>query len=74
VPGAKFDFVFAEANGQSLFVEVKTVSPQTTDDDTNWRKATYRGRRLSQGTHFVVDQDAMGAAIFGNSFAARRRS
>ena len=54
--GAKFDFVISEAEGPTIFVEVKTVSPQTRDDDANWREATYRRRRLARGAHFVVDR------------------
>ena len=71
VPGPKFDFVVSAPGKPTLYIEVKTVSPQPTNDATSWQKATYRRRLITPGTVFIVDEKAFGAEIFGNDFAAR---
>ena len=61
----------AGVSGSALYIEVKTVEPKTADNAKTWRNAEQRLERLSPGNHYVVDKVRMGAAIFGNSFAAR---
>lgn len=47
VPGPKFDFVVSAPGKPTLYIEVKTVSPQSTNDATSWQKATYRRRMVT---------------------------
>lgn len=69
--GTKFDFVATDAEGLPVYIEVKTVEPKTEDSDRNWQKAERRQEHLTPGNRYVVAKDWLGAAIFGNSFAAR---
>ena len=47
IPGPKFDFVLRTPAKPTLYIEVKTVSPQSANDATSWQKATYRRRMVT---------------------------
>ena len=68
--GTRFDFVATGADGEAVYVEVKTVEPRTDDTSSNWQKVKQRQKRLTDDTHYV-DKDWLGATIFCNSFSAR---
>ncbi len=46
VTGAKFDFVIRHPEKPTLYVEVKTVSPQSAIDEASWRKPKHVARRV----------------------------
>ena len=69
--GSRFDFVVRNACGQTTFIEVKTVHPNTDDSDEKWEQFLSRKDRISAGTEYVACKSLMGAAIAGNSFSAR---
>ena len=46
VEGPKFDFVIAKPGGPPYYIEVKTVRPQISINETSWRKAKYEPRQI----------------------------
>lgn len=50
IPGPKFDFVLTTPNQPTHYIEVKTVSPQSANDETSWQKTTYRSRPATPRT------------------------
>jgi hypothetical protein len=69
----RIDFVVPDVNGGYLYIEVKTVHPQTEDSDKNWGKYETRREMHTESTHYIVRKDWLGAEIYGNSFSARSK-
>jgi hypothetical protein len=68
----RIDFVAERAN-DNLYIEVKTVHPRTVDDDNAWQNYLRRRQHHPGNVHFVVQQNALGGAIYGNTFSSRSR-
>ena len=66
--GPKFDFVIRPPEGQTVFVEVKTVSPQSTIDLSSWRQPRYPSRQVILD---AASHDAGEVPSTPPSFAAR---
>ncbi len=69
----RIDFVIPDVEGGNLYIEVKTVYPTAEDSDANWHKYEKRREHHTANVHYVVEQEWMGAAIYGNSFSARSK-
>jgi hypothetical protein len=68
--GQRIDFI-AERGNENIYVEVKTVHPRTPDDDAAWQNYLRRREHHPQNVNFVVQRDAMGGALYGDSFSSR---
>ena len=68
--GRKIDFV-VDRGADNLYIEVKTVRPNTADTDAAWEKFLARRRRHPQNVNVILEKDWMGGAIYGNLFASR---
>jgi len=68
--GRKIDFV-VDRGEDSLYVEVKTVRPRTTDTDEAWEKFLKREKHHPGNVNVILERDWMGGAIYGNLFASR---
>jgi hypothetical protein len=68
----KIDFV-ADRLRDNLYVEVKTVHPETADTEEAW--ADYLRLRQHHPEHadFIVHKDWMGGKLYGNTFASRSK-
>lgn len=69
--GTRFDFVVRDHSGATVYVEVKTVLPNTEDNDTGWQKYLDRQKKLKRNVNYNVAKEWQGARIFGDYFAAR---
>ncbi len=69
----RIDFVVPDAEGSSLYIEVKTVRPTAKDTEQNWHKYEERREHHTANVKYIVEQEWMGAAIYGNSFSARSK-
>ena len=69
----RIDFVVPGVEGGNLYIEVKTVHHTAEDSDANWRKYEKRREHHTPNVYYVVEQEWMGAAIYGNSFSARSK-
>ncbi len=67
VAGPRFDFVIRPPDGPTVFVEVKTVSPQSTNDLASWRQPRYPSRQVMLD---AASHDAGEATSTRPSFAA----
>jgi hypothetical protein len=67
----RIDFRLGLDVGQDGYAEVKTVQPQTGDNDENWKRYEDRRVHLTRNTDYIVSKDWLGARIFGRSFSAR---
>jgi large subunit ribosomal protein L30 len=68
--GRKIDFVIDRGN-DTLYVEVKTVHPNTADTDEAWQKYLARRKYHRPNVMFILQKEWMGGAIYGNVFASR---
>lgn len=68
--GRKIDFVI-DRGADNLYVEVKTVHPNTADTDGAWQKYLARRGKHRPNVNFIVQKEWMGGAIYGNVFASR---
>jgi large subunit ribosomal protein L30 len=68
--GRKIDFV-VDRGDDYLYVEVKTVHPNTADTDEAWQKYLKRSKNHRPNVMFIVQKEWMGGAIYGNVFASR---
>jgi ribosomal protein L30 len=68
--GRKIDFVI-DRGDDHLYVEVKTVHPNTADTDDAWQKYLKRRKNHRPNVMFIVQKEWMGGAIYGNVFASR---
>jgi len=68
--GRKIDFVI-DRGDDHLYVEVKTVHPNTADTDDAWQKYLKRRKNHRPNVMFIVLKEWMGGAIYGNVFASR---
>jgi hypothetical protein len=66
----KIDFVAARGE-ENIYVEVKTVHPRAADSEEAWQNYLRRREHHPANVQFIVEQDWMGAEIYGTSFAAR---
>ncbi len=69
----RIDFVVPDADASILYIEVRTVRPTAKDTEQNWHKYEERLERHTANVKYVVEQEWMGAAIYGNSFSARSK-
>jgi hypothetical protein len=69
--GSLIDFVASWPDGRTLYLEVKTVHPRTTDGEEGWSK--FENRRGHHPDHvvYIVHKDWLGGQIYGDSFSAR---
>lgn len=70
--GRKIDFVVGRKD-DNLYLEVKTVHPQTADTKKAWDKHLHRMEYHPPNISYHVEQGWMGAKISGKSFTARAR-
>lgn len=70
--GRKIDFV-VDRGEDNLYVEVKTVRPQTADSDAAWEKFLRVKEHHPKNVNYIVTKEGMGGAIHGKEFAARAR-
>lgn len=70
--GRKIDFV-VDRGTDNLYVEVKTVRPRTSDNEAAWQKFIERKRFHPKNVNFILEQEWMGGAIYGNVFSSRSR-
>jgi hypothetical protein len=68
----KIDFVCERAN-DNVYVEVKTVHPDTADTEAAWAKYLERRKRHPEQADFVVHQDWMSGKLYGDTFTSRSR-
>ena len=68
--GRKIDFVI-DRGADNLYIEVKTVHPNTADTDEAWQKYLARRGKHRPNVNFIVQKEWMGGAIYGNVFASR---
>lgn len=68
--GRKIDFVVSRKD-DNLYVEVKTVHPQTADAQEAWGKHLCRMKYHPPNIIYHVEQEWMGGEISGKSFASR---
>ena len=68
--GRKIDFV-AGRGDENIYVEVKTVHPRTADNVATWDNYLRRRQHHPENVNFIVEQDWMGAAMYGDTFASR---
>lgn len=72
--GRKIDFVVVRPeNRDRLYVEVKSVYPETLDTDATWDRYLQLREYHPENVSFVVAKDWMGGMIYGNTFAARSK-
>ena len=64
------DFLFLTTEGQSIFLDVKTVHPQETD---GWPRYQRLQPHFSPGTHVLLDKNALGCEIAHDRFSALER-
>ncbi len=69
----RIDFVTCKANGENLFIEVKTVRPNTKDCQESWGKFKKRRELHTYGTHYIAMPEWNGGKIAGDSFSARSK-
>ncbi len=69
----RIDFVADRARGDSVYIEVKTVHPETADTEEAWEHYLRRRKHHPEQANFVVHKDWMGGKLYGNTFAARSR-
>lgn len=70
--GRKIDFVAKRAT-DNLYVEVKTVRPETPDNEVSWARYQELRRFHPENVNFIVREDWMGGMIYGNIFASRSK-
>jgi hypothetical protein len=68
--GRKIDFVIF-GDEQNKYVEVKTVHPKSEDTERDWANYLARKERHPPGVYYTVAKEAMGGAIYANTFASR---
>ena len=72
--GRRIDFVVERPeNEDRLYVEVKSVYPNTPDTDVTWDRYLQLQEYHPENVNFIVEQDWMGGMIYGNTFAARSK-
>jgi hypothetical protein len=70
--GRKIDFV-ADRGRDNVYIEVKTIHPDTADTDAAWDNYLKRRKFHPQNANFIVKKDWMGGKLYGNTFASRSR-
>ena len=70
--GRRIDFV-ADRLRDNVYIEVKTVHPETADTEAAWDNYVKRRKLHPANADFVVHKDWMGGKLYGNSFASRSR-
>ncbi len=68
----KVDFV-VERSEDRMYVEVKSIYPNTADTQANWERYLQLREYHPENVNFVVEQDWLGGMIYGNTFAARSK-
>lgn len=68
--GRKIDFVVSGKN-DNVYLEVKTVHPQTSDTQEAWDKHERRKKYHPSNIIFHVEQELMGGEISGKFYASR---
>lgn len=68
--GKRIDFV-VDRGDDRLYVEVKTVRPKTKATSAAYKKFEERKKLHPDNVHYVVNPEAVGGAIYGDSFASR---
>lgn len=68
--GRRIDFVVNRGNDR-VYVEVKTVRPKTKATTAAYKKFKERRKRHPNNVEYVVNPEAVGGAIYGDSFASR---
>lgn len=68
--GRRIDFV-VDRGEDNLYVEVKTVRPNISDDDKSWEKYQRRKHYHPKTVDYVVTREGMGGRIYGNAYASR---
>jgi hypothetical protein len=68
--GRKIDFVAARGD-ENVYVEVKTVHPDTDDTAEAWNNYVRRRQHHPENVHFTVEREWMGGALYGNVFSSR---
>lgn len=69
--GSLIDFVASWPDGRTLYLEVKTVHPRTTDGEESWSKFENRRGHHPDHVAYIVHKDWLGGQIYGDSFSAR---
>lgn len=68
--GRRIDFV-VDRGDDRVYVEVKTVRPKTKATSGAYKKFRERRKRHPANVEYVVNPEALGGAIYGDSFASR---
>ena len=68
----KIDFV-ADRLRDNLYVEVKTVHPETADTEEAWNNYLKLREYHPKHANLIVHRDWMGAKLYGNTFASRSK-
>ncbi len=68
----KIDFV-VERDHDRLYVEVKSVYPNTPDSAATWKRYLQLQEYHPDNVNFVVEEKWMGGMIYGNTFASRSK-
>jgi hypothetical protein len=68
--GRKIDFV-ADRVRDNLYIEVKTVHPETVDSEAAWENYIRRRKLHPNNADFVTHKDWMGGKLYGDTFASR---
>jgi hypothetical protein len=68
--GRRIDFVVSRGD-DNLYVEVKTVHPQTADTQRAWDRYVRLRELHPQNVDFHFEQEWMGGALYGNTYASR---
>jgi hypothetical protein len=69
--GRKIDFV-AERKDDAVYIEVKTVRPQSGDEAKNWEVYQVRSRHHPANVHFIVGGDFPGT-LYTNPYRSRAK-
>jgi hypothetical protein len=68
--GRRIDFV-ADRLRDNIYIEVKTVHPETADTEAAWDNYVKRRKLHPANADFVVHKDWMGGKLYGNTFTSR---
>ena len=69
--GSLIDFAVSWPHDRTLYVEVKTVHPRTEDSEANWTNYEKRSAHHPEHVDYIVHENWLGGALYGDSFTAR---
>ena len=70
--GRRIDFV-VDRGRDNVYVEVKTVRPKTMATNAAYEKYENRRNFHPKNVHYIVNSEAVGGSIYGDSFTSRAR-